>query len=84
MLWWAQLNEVEDVYDVELPLATSITACTLIVPPAFCLANRRVDEDGKVKILGKDIKLATLFPNASKFFDAQFDGERGSRFPTYL
>ena len=29
-------------------------------------------------------KLATLFPNASKIFDAQFDGGCGSRLLTYL
>ena len=93
VLWWAQLNKVDnllgdDAEFFELPLATTITACTLIVPPAFCVANRfLVNRDGDVEICGEEdlnVNLATLFPNASKFFNAQFDGECGSRLLTYL
>ena len=72
VLWWAQLNEVEEIEDFELPLATAFIACTLIIPPAFCMADQRVE------VFCKKVELATLFPNASKVFDAQFDGECGS------
>ena len=90
VLWWAQPNRVDGLLEgdgefFELPVATSITAFTLVVPPAFCLADRfLVDEYDQVEILGEDVKLTTIFPNASKLFDAQFDGECRSRFLPYL
>ena len=67
VLWWAQLNEEEDVDGGDLPYAITITACTLIFPPVSCCMTK-----------------SELFPNASKLFDAQFDGECGSRLLTYL
>ena len=87
VLWWAQLNKVdgllvEDFQFFELPLATTVTACTLIVPPAFCVNYRLKFLGGRTNRTKS--KWAKLFPDASKFFDAQFDGECGSRLLTYL